>query len=176
MRLHYQTPLCVLALIAAAACDDSRRVRGRVELEISGALEKKVGATAEAGYAATVAGGSYSFAVSWPEDSIGQQTDPMSRRNASPIFAWYSRHQPSEGSHKVSVFGDDHPGAIYALMEGPHTNTTWSSDSGIVRVVKSNDRSLVLAGTFDIWLSCTQECPCKTNPCQARVRGSMAAP
>lgn len=176
MRLRYQIPLFALALVAAAACDDSRRITGRVDLEISGALEKTIHGTARTGYGSSISGAGYSFAVSWPEDSIGQHDGPMSARNASPLFTWYSGSQPPEGLHPVSAVDGGPPGALHALIEGPHNNTLWSSDSGIVRIVKSDDRSLALVGTFDIWLSCTQDCPCKDSPCQARVRGSMAAP
>jgi hypothetical protein len=177
MRLRY---LAVFAFVflSASACDDSRRVSGKMEIQISGAFEKSISGQANAGYSATVSGGGYSFGISWPEDSATVQESPMSARNTTPMFFWHSPQQPTEGLHTVTTLerGVDRPGSIYALMEGPHDGTDWSSDSGTVSIVKSRDRSLALAGTFDIWLSCTQECPCKDKPCQVRVRGSMMAP
>ena len=170
--------LLVLASLFLTACDDSRRTSARMDLTISGAFEKRVSGRANAGYAATDAGSGYSFAISWPEDSAGRGPVAMSARNTSPLFVWNSPRQPAQGVYQVTTLerGIGHPGKIVALLAGPHNDTAWESDSGTVAIVKSRDESLTLVGTFDIWLTCNQACPCQDKPCQVRVQGSMTSP
>ena len=164
--------------LCATACDDSRTTDAKMAISISGAIEKTVSGPANAGYASSWAGNGYSFSLYWAEDTVGRGVLLMADHNASPGFVFYSQQQPAVGVHHVTGFqgSTSKAEAITALMEGPHDATSWESDSGTVRIVMSRDRSLTLVGTFDVWLTCTQECPCKDKPCQVRVRGSMESP
>jgi hypothetical protein len=95
MRLYYRSALFTVALLFTAACDDSRRVTGKVHIEISGAVKKTITGQAEAGCSTTMNGDGYSFAISLPEDSAERQPMRMSMRGAAPMFAWLAKHQPS---------------------------------------------------------------------------------
>jgi hypothetical protein len=143
---------------------------------MNGGLEQTVRGRVTAGYAAPIAGGRYSLAMTWPEDHPTEQRIPMSAANQMPLFVWSTDSQPTTGTHLISRFPDRSAREIVALMEAPHLNTSWASDSGVLRIAVSDPRTRALAGTFDVWMRCTQRCPCAGTPCQAYVRGSFAVP
>jgi hypothetical protein len=92
MQLSYALlPLTLISLFTAA-CDNGRRAFDTVDIEISGAYQKRVRGKAEFGYAASISGGKYSFGISWAEDSVAQQAAPPLSANMSetPIFPEFS--------------------------------------------------------------------------------------
>jgi hypothetical protein len=171
----------LVSLAALNACAPqqigTRDPKTTFELTMSGAIEQTVRARVSTGYAAVVAGGGYSMGMQWPEEHPEKQSIPMSAANGSPAFTWYTDSQPTIGTHLVSGFGGSHRGAIDALMDGPHIDTRWESDSGVLRIATSDRHTGALAGTFDVWMRCKQKCPCTiVEGCQVRVRGSFAVP
>ena len=179
MRIAVWSVVSLAALNACAPHNSNRYFpQATAELTMSGALEQTVmHPRVNAGYAATIAGGRYSLWFQWPEEHPEAQRMPMSMSNGSPAFVFGTDSQPTVGTHLISRFYAGAAGAIDALMEGPHQNTSWSSDSGVLRITTSHRRTGTLAGDFDVWMQCTQRCPCNVKEgCEVRVRGSFAIP
>ena len=167
-RKVFRVIAATLVLLAVGWCavlvsvydwaSERRSVSGVMDIAIEGPYSRQARSQAEGGYSSQWAGGGFSFGI------------------PSPRFTLYADSLPRLGSHPVGPPTSAARAEVWAGLTGGHRiHTMWTSDSGIVEMTHRDPRTLAFTGTFDIWLTCLQDCPCQSRPCVVRARGSFSS-